>query len=126
MAIEKLLKLWQKKSGKGILRKSIEKREFIRMYYPPTRRPTLFVKEHKFEVLNISEQGLEILNQRQIKLSKNIAGTVVFSSNKSLELIGKIVWKHENELGIFAASVPRSLILEEVRGLLKEVSGGTG
>ena len=125
MVLEKLLKIWQEKCKKGILTDGIEKRKFIRLAYPPVRRPTLKVQEHELEVLNISEQGVEILNQKQIKLSKNVAGKVVFRSGSSIELIGKIVWQHENELGLFVTQIPRSVILEEIRALLREMSGET-
>ena len=125
MVLEKLLKIWQEKSKKGFLKDRAEKRKFIRLEYPPVRRPTLIVQEHELEVLNISEQGVEILNQKQIKLSKNVAGKVVFRSGSSIELTGKIVWQHENELGLFVAQIPRPVILEEVRALLREMSGET-
>jgi len=125
MVLEKLLKIWQKKSKRGILRDRAEKRKFIRLTYPPVRRPMLKVQEHELEVLNISEQGVKILNQKQTKLSKNVSGNVVFSSGKSIELIGKIAWQFENELGLFVTQIPRSVIVEEVRALLREMSSET-
>jgi len=85
----------------------------------------LKVQEHELEVLNISEQGVKILNQKQTKLSKNVSGNVVFSSGKSIELIGKIAWQFENELGLFVTQIPRSVIVEEVRALLREMSSET-
>lgn len=125
MVLEKLLKIWQEKIKRGILKDGIEKRKSIRLTYPPVRRPMLKVQEHELEVLNISEQGVKILNQKQIKLSKNVSGNVVFQSGNSIELIGKIVWKFENELGMLVTQIPRAVIIEEVRALLREMSGET-
>ena len=125
MVLERLLKLWREKSKIGLPKDGVDRRKFIRIVYPPAKRPRLKVKEHELEVLDISEEGMRILNYRQIKIGGKIFGTVFFSSGKSKELTGKIVWQHENELGLFATQIPRSVILEEVRALLREMSGGT-
>jgi hypothetical protein len=122
MVLEKLLKRWQEISKPGVHRERAEKRKYIRMAYPPNRRPVLQVKDHQLEVLNISEKGLKIFNHKQAKLSKNISGNVVFSSGKSIELLGKIAWEHQNELGLFVTQVPRSVIMDEVRALLRDMS----
>ena len=122
MALERLLQLWQGKTKKMIPKDGAEKREFMRLAYPSDRRPTLKVQEHELEVLDISEQGIKILDDKQIELNESISGSVVFSSGISLELTGKIKWQHENKLGLFVTPIPRSIILDEVRALLQEMS----
>ena len=122
MALERLLQLWQGKTKKSTPRDDAEKREFMRLEYPSDRRPALKVQEHELEVLDISEQGIQVLDDKQIELNENISGSVVFSSGKSIELTGKIKWQHENKLGLFVTPIPRSVILDEVRALLQEMS----
>jgi PilZ domain-containing protein len=121
MDLEKLLKRWQKKNRKGVLEKNSEKRKHIRLVFSPENRPRLKVKDHWMEVLNISERGMKILNQGRVKLGLNVLGTVVFSSKKSFEVTGKIVWQHKKEIGMFVSIIPESIILDEVRALLREM-----
>ena len=122
MALEKLLKIWREKTKTGIPKVGKERREFIRLVYPPHTRPVFKVKERELEVLDISEKGMKILNSRQIKFGKNVYGTLYFSSGKTINLTGKIVWQHETELGLFMTQIPRFIILDEVRSLLRAMS----
>lgn len=125
MLLERLLKLWQETCKIGFPKDGVDRRKFIRIVYPPSTRPRLKVKEHELEVLDISEEGMRILNYRQIKIRGKIFGTVFFSSGKSKELTGKIVWQHENEIGLFITHISRSTLLDEVRALLRKMSNKT-
>jgi PilZ domain-containing protein len=126
MNLENLLKRWQTKSRKGVLKKGAEKRQHIRLVFSPGKRPRLRVKDHWMEVLNISEKGMKILSQGKVKLGLNVFGTVVFSSKKSFEVTGKIVWQHKKEIGMFVSVIPESIILDEVRGILREMPKEAG
>ena len=122
MALEKLLKLWQEESGKGLLKALSEKRKHARLVYPAAMRPVLEVSGGKMEVLNISEKGMKILNFQEDSLARNIHGTVRFSSGMTIDVTGKLVWQHKKEVGMLVTRIPRSVILDEVRELLRLLS----
>lgn len=126
MAVDKLLKRWQEKTRKRIIKKGADKRKHIRLVYPPEKRPRLRIKDHWLEVLNISEKGLKILNQDNVRLGMNVFGTVLFSSKKSYDVTGKIIWQHKKEIGVLVSKIPESVILEEVRMLLRELPNKDG
>ncbi|MFH2218497.1 MAG: PilZ domain-containing protein [Pseudomonadota bacterium] len=97
-----------------------ERRKHARLVYPPERRPRLKVREHEMEVIEISEEGMRFLNYPQKKVGEKIAGTVMLISGKSQEVVGKIVWHYEKELGLLMTRIPRDLIMEEIRVLLRK------
>ena len=122
MALEKLLKIWQGKTKTGMPKNKVERRKDIRLVYSPTFRPVLKIKKRTLEVLDISEKGMKILNYKQFQLGEQVSGTAVFSSGKKIELIGKIKWQLKDQFGIFVTRIPKSVILEEVQMLLKQMS----
>ena len=97
-----------------------EKREFVRLIYPPGKRPRLKIREHSFEIINISEKGMKLLNHMQRKLGKKIAGTIIFSNGNSMDITGKIAWKHDKEIGLLTTRIPQSILIEEVHNLLRK------
>ncbi len=97
-----------------------EKREFARLAYPSSQRPTLKVKEHELEVFDISEGGLKFLNYMQIKFGKKISGTVKFLSGKSIDINGKIVRQHNNEIGLLITPISEAILIEEIRTLIRD------
>ena len=99
--------------------KGQEHREFIRLVYPPDKRPVLNVEKYKVEVVDISEGGMRLFNYMQHNLSQNIQGIVLFQSGISIEINGKIVWQYKNELGLLANPIPRFIIEEEVYNVLR-------
>ncbi len=120
MVLKRLGKLWKGKDKKGIIKGGAsEQREFIRLLYPPTKRPKFKFGEHELEVIDISESGLKLLNDKEIKLGQLISGEIVLLSGKSINLTGEITWEHSNEVGLLITLIPRSIILEEERALSK-------
>ena len=67
-----------------------------------------------------SEGGMKLLNYMQRKLGRQIFGTVVLLSGKSMDISGKIEWQYNNEFGLLITRIPRSVIIEEIQTLLKE------
>ena len=116
MALKKLLNRWQGENKY----KGVEKRKSIRVVYPPNKRPRLKIRDHLLEVINISEKGMKVLNYKQQEFGKKVSGTVAFSNGESIDITGKIVWKHGKEIGLFTTPIPRSVIMEEVRNLLRK------
>jgi len=119
MGLDKLLRRWQEKNATGLRTEDIERRKFVRLEYAPGTRPVLQVDDRKLEILTISEKGMKILNTRRQEFGEMISGTVIFSSGHTLSVTGRIVWQHKEELGLFISVIPQSIILAEVKALLK-------
>jgi len=98
------------------------KREYARLVYPSSSRPTLKYAEHELEVVDISEKGLKLANHEQIDLGQLIHGTVKLLRGQSINVDGEIAWSLNNEVGLLMALIPSSIIAEERRVLSKAVS----
>jgi hypothetical protein len=96
-----------------------EKREYVRLFYPPQQRPVLKVGNYKVEVVDISEEGMKLFNYMRHKFGPKIQGKIVFPSGVSYEVNGKIVWQFKNELGMLFSRLPLFIIEEEVEHLLR-------
>jgi len=121
MALKKLLKRWQGKNKYY----GPEKRNFARLAYPSSKRPILKIKEHELEVIDISEEGLKILNPMQRDCGGKVHGTIALLSGKSSDITGKIVWQAEGIFGLLTTRIPHSTIIEEIRTLLQTM-GSSG
>ncbi len=117
MGFKKLLKRWHGKDKYD----GPEKRKFARLIYPPSQRPTFKIKEHKLEVIDISEEGLKLLNPMLEEFVGKVYGTVALLSGKSMGISGKIVWRAEGTLGFLATRIPESTIIKELRTLLRAI-----
>lgn len=96
-----------------------EKREYVRLLYPPPKRPVLKVGNYKVEVVDISEGGMKLFNYMQHKFGPNIQGMVVFPSGVSYEVNGKVAWQFKNEIGLLSNRIPLFVIEGEVEYLLR-------
>jgi len=119
MSIKELMQRLEQLQGKDKYLGS-ERRKFVRLTYPPKKRPVLKVKNYELEVLDVSERGMRLLNYKQHKIDQNIRGTIVFLCGISIEVAGEIAWQYRNELGLFTTRIPRSIIEEEMYALLRE------
>ncbi len=93
------------------------RREFTRLVYPTTNRPTLKYKDHELEIIDISEKGLKLLSDSQIDLDQLIHGEAILLSGRSIHVDGEIAWSLNNEIGLLMALIPSSIIAEERRVL---------
>jgi len=124
MVIKKIAKLWKRKDKKT--RSSSEapekqdKRAFIRLEYPPGKRPKFIVGENEMEVINISERGLKFVNDQQIPMGKFINGTIVLSNKTLIKLKGTVVWSEGNTAGVLISGVIPQDIMEEQLALTKK------
>ncbi len=91
------------------------KREFVRLVYPSTNRPSFKYGEHELEIIDISEKGIKLLNERQLDLGKLIHGEAILLSGRSVQVDGEIAWSLDNEVGLLMALIPSSIIDEERR-----------
>jgi hypothetical protein len=96
-----------------------EKRKYVRVLYPPQKRPVLKFGNYKVEVVDISEGGMKLFNYMQHKFGPDIQGMIVFSSGASYEVNGKVAWQFKNEIGLFSNPIPLFIIEGEVEYLLR-------
>jgi hypothetical protein len=125
MVVKKIAKLWKGKDKKT--RSSSEdqggqeKRAFIRLEYPPDKRPKFIVGNDETEVVNISERGLKFINVSQIPMGKFINGTIVLSKRISIKIKGTVVWSEGNTAGVLISGVIPQDIMEEQLALIKKL-----
>jgi len=98
-----------------------EKREHARLIYPSMRRPKLKIKADEMDVIDISEKGIKFIKDKQQTLSECVHGSTVLLSGKSIEVAGKIVWESDNEAGLLIAQIKESVIIDEIRTVLREM-----
>ncbi len=118
MSIKELIVRLERFQGRGQYVEQ-EKRKYVRLLYPPKKRPVLKVGNYKVEVVDISEGGMKLFNYMQHKFGPNIQGMVVFQNGVSYEVNGKVAWQFKNEIGLLSNRIPRFIIEEEVEYLLR-------
>ena len=78
---------------------------------------------HVFEVADISEKGLRLINDKNIKLDIKIQGTLTFLSGESVDVEGIIVWQEGDDIGLqFEDLIPSDKIYKEQRHILVNCS----
>jgi len=98
-----------------------EKRAYARLVYPSMRRPKLKIKADKMDVIDISEKGVKFIKDKQQTLGECVHGTTELLSGKSIDISGKIVWESNNEVGLLIAQIKESVIIDEIRTILREM-----
>ena len=116
MVIKRLLKQLMGKDTYAVP----ETREYTRLVYPSMQRPKLKVREHEMEIIYISEKGIKFFKDEQTKIGRCVHGTAVLLSGKSIDITGKIIWQHENGVGLLAKRILPSIIIEEIQALLRQ------
>jgi hypothetical protein len=96
-----------------------EKRDFVRLVYPPDKRPILTVGDNSFEVLNICETGIKFLNHIEKPLGKQVFGQIRFQNGGSIKINGKIRWEGGREIGMFVTRIPTFVIKQEIRTFIR-------
>jgi len=96
-----------------------QKREYNRLVYPSTKRPLLKVGGHRLEIIDISERGLKLLNEKKIEFDRIINGEAVLLSRKTINVKGEVAWSFNYEVGLLIDSIPGSIIAEEKRIISK-------
>ncbi|MFC1812968.1 PilZ domain-containing protein [Thermodesulfobacteriota bacterium] len=125
MVVKKIAKLWKRKDKKS--RSSSEdpggqeKRAFIRLEYPPEKRPKFIIGNDETEIINISERGLKFVNTPEIPMGKFINGSIVLSKKISINIKGTVVWSEGNAAGVLISGVIPQDIMEEQLALIKKL-----
>jgi len=115
VALEELLKQWQGEDPYD----GSERRASPRLVWPSSNRPTLTIKEHELEVINISEGGLKYSDFLERRFGEKVYGTLDLLSGQSIDITGEIAWQAEDEFGLRTIHIPRSVIIEETHALLR-------
>ena len=103
--------------------KGPERRSHSRIMYNPKERPKLKIDAHVFEVADISEKGLRLINDKNIKLDIMIRGVLTFLNGESVDIEGSIIWQEGNDLGLqFEDLIPSDKIYKEQRHILVNCS----
>ena len=66
----------------------------------PGKRPVLKIDKVEFEVMDISDQGLKLLNDKKIKLEGWISGRLKYPDNRFVDIDGIVVRKRKHEIGL--------------------------
>ena len=102
-------------------RENQEKRRYYRVEYPASARPSLKIRKHEFEIVNISEKGVMFVADKKTAFGRWVSGEVTFSDGETMGIEGKVVRKHENNIGMSLTikPIPYSRILSEQRLLAR-------
>ena len=92
------------------------RRSYIRLAYPPGRRPTLMMAGERFDVIDISESGLRFHNPARLPLADSFRARVRLLSGGALDIDADLEWQQNGEVGVSLAElIPQSVIREEQR-----------
>lgn len=96
--------------------RSSERRRYFRVAYPEAVRPVLRTRTHEFEVLGLAEKSLRFCNPAKVRLVDWVKGTLTFFDGTSVEVEGKIVRRHNDEVVLYLITpLPFSRMLQEQR-----------
>ncbi len=88
-----------------------EDRTAPRVFFEPGKRPSLEIDRSRFEIEDISETGLKFLVDKEISLTRNISGSIIFFKGDTIEIAGTLVWTFGNAVGMsFSEPIPYSVL----------------
>lgn len=90
-----------------------ERRNFFRITYNPEKRAVLKIGQYEFEIADISEGGIRIINDGKLDIEKSVRGTAKFLYGDSIDIEGDIVWEQNNEMGLLLKSLIPSAAMEK-------------
>jgi hypothetical protein len=98
-----------------------EKRGYFRIEYPASIRPTLEIRKHEFEIVDISEKGVKFSAGKEIKFGRWVTGNVTFHDGQAIDIEGRIAWKRGESVGMFLTvkPIPYPKIISEQRFLAR-------
>ncbi|MCB1776367.1 MAG: PilZ domain-containing protein [Candidatus Competibacteraceae bacterium] len=100
-----------------------ERREFYRIHYPITARPSLFLEESKaFLIVDISARGLRYAapNTLAPNLHQFVKGILHFRRGPQLNIEGTVIRAQNDEVALYLhQEIPSNILLAEQRQLRK-------
>ncbi len=103
-------------------------RECYRIIYEPEQTPHLTIRyqpgsnvEYEFKVLDISENGIKFLNDKNLNLQEKIKGELSFPDGETFQINGDIIRKQNAQVILNLKSpIPYYKIIREQQGLLRK------
>jgi hypothetical protein len=92
------------------------RRRYTRIVYKRSQRPSLIVLNRELEIVDISEGGMRIMTDPDIRAFDRppVQGTIMFLDGESIKIEGDIAWIIGNEVRLkFRNLIPSSRIKRE-------------
>lgn len=105
----------------GRFRVKDQKREYYRVRFPDSERPSLRIGDAAYEILDLSESGLYArLTVPGLSMDDIVAGVVRFKDGEEFAVEGRIVRMDGDSVGLFLdkQGFPYRKVLDEQRRLL--------
>lgn len=98
------------------------RREFFRLRYPLTCRPSFLVDDAELPVTELSEQGMRLFDKsRRLQLDHALAGLLVLPARR-VEVMGFVTRRDGREVVITeVAGVTFQLVMEEQRRIIQKL-----
>ncbi len=98
-----------------------DRREFYRVEYPDGYRPKMVLRHKagevkKYEVIDISEKGINIVGKEMSELrpKSKIDAQITFTDGESVDIKGKVLRVNEDQVAIYLAKgIPLPRIIKE-------------
>ena len=90
-----------------------QKRKYVRLTYPEEKRPLLKIGEHALEIIDISERGIRVLNDKEVDIDRTIHGTAELLCGKTINIDGEVSWSRNKECSMQINSIPKSILSKE-------------
>jgi PilZ domain len=105
--------------------KEENQREYYRLSYPDTHRPSLVIDVDNYEIADVSEYGMKVKidSDPAFMVADSIIATIAFPDGKEFDLSGEVVRIHEDYAGLkLETPLPLSVIREESLFLMNNYS----
>ncbi len=103
-----------------------KQRQYYRLIYPDSYRPSLMLDVFEYEIEDVSEYGLKVKtdNDPVFMVEDEVLATIAFPDGKEFELSGHVVRVDEGFAGIALDSpLPDSLIKSEALYVIQNFPG---
>lgn len=105
-----------------------QKRDHYRLEYPVPDRPSVLVNGLKYEVIDLSEQGMKFICNRTYAPAKDSAfnGTVFFKDGKSFNVSGRVLRydpTNDHCVVLLTKGIPLPKMIEEQLHLIRKYKG---
>jgi hypothetical protein len=96
----------------------VERRSSLRVIYPPGTGPHLQVADQSFPVADISQRGLRLINDRDVRMARPVRGTLTFSDGQKVDISGTIEWQKAEKISLLLEErIPLAIISKEFHQL---------
>jgi hypothetical protein len=100
-----------------------ERRQNYRITYPPDFQPRIVIKEHEFDILDLSETGLRFSIKSNVRLPGDLfRAQVKLHNGTAVEIMGRIIRVTGEDAAMFLVvkKIPYQIILSEQAFLRQE------